>query len=372
MDLEGGFPVGRGRPAAVNKRMIQERMAIYLEDEGLPDSFADEEALEEFMTRPSRALVENLHRLNGDIIVLGVGGKMGPTLARLAKRAAPAKSVIGVARFSEPGLRDKLEAGGIETIKADLLDRRALAELPKSENVIFMAGRKFGSSGSEELTWAMNAFMPGLVAEAFCESRIVAFSTVCVYPFVDVTVGGATEDVPPNPPGEYAQSCIGRERMFQHFSKTLRTPGCLVRLSYAIDVRYGVLFDVASSVLESRVIDLSMGYANVIWQGDANSQVLMCLSHCSVPSWPLNVTGSPAVSIKWLAEEFGGRFGKKVEFSGEPAKTAWLANTGKAVEMFGDPIVPVEKMIDWCADWVANGGVSLGKPTHYEVRDGAY
>ena len=370
--MVGGLGTSDGRPAGANKRIIQERMAIHLEDEALPNSFADEEALEEFMTRPSRALVKNLRRLNGDIIILGVGGKMGPTLARLAKRAAPAKNVIGVARFSEPGLREKLETDGIETIKADLLDRRALAELPKPENVIFMAGRKFGSSGSEELTWAMNAFMPGLVAEAFCESRIVAFSTVCVYPFVDVSAGGATEDLPPNPPGEYAQSCVARERMLQHFSKTLRTPGCLIRLSYAIDVRYGVLFDVASSVFESRVIDLSMGYANVIWQGDANSQVLMCLNHCSVPAWPLNVTGRSPVSIRWLAEEFGKRFGKKAEFSGEPARTAWLANTDKAAEMFGDPIVPMEKMIDWCADWVASGGVSLGKPTHYEVRDGAY
>ena len=200
-------------------------MAIHLENEGLPNSFADEEELEEFMTRPSRALVKNLRRLNGDIILLGVGGKMGPTLARLAKRAAPAKNVIGVARFSEPGLREKLEAGGIETITADLLDRRALAELPKPENVIFMAGRKFGSSGSEELTWAMNAFMPGLVAETFCKSRIVAFSTVCVYPFVDVSAGGATEDLPPNPPGEYAQSCVGRERISSISRKHCVRPG---------------------------------------------------------------------------------------------------------------------------------------------------
>lgn len=347
-------------------------MAAIIEDEELPNSFADEGALEEFMTRPSLALVESLDRLNGDIIILGVGGKMGPTLARLAKRAAPAKSVIGVARFSEPGLREKLEANGIQTIKADLLDRHALADLPKPENVIFMAGRKFGSSGSEGLTWAMNVFMPGLVAESFSGSRIVAISTICVYPFVDTSMGGAKEELAPNPPGEYAQSCVGRERMFQHFSKTLGTPGCIIRLSYSIDMRYGVLFDVASGVFESREIDLSMGYANVIWQGDANAQILMSLHHCSVPAWPLNLSGRSPVSIRWLAEEFGKRFGKKVTFSGEPAKSAWLANTDKAAGLFGDPTVPLEKMIDWCADWVAKDGVSLGKPTRFEVRDGVY
>jgi len=344
----------------------------YIEDRELPDSFADEKALEEFMTRPSRALAKSLDALSGDIMVLGVGGKMGPTLARLAKRAAPSKTIYGVARFSEPGLRVKLEDHGIKTIQADLLGRNALAELPKAENVVFMAGRKFGSTGSESLTWAMNTFMPGLVAETFHASRIVTFSTVCVYPFVDVNSGGACEDLAPNPPGEYAQSCVGRERMFQHFSRTLNTPGCIIRLSYAIDMRYGVLFDVASSVFNEQVIDLSMGHANVIWQGDANAQILMALNHCSVPAWPLNLSGRSVTSIKWLAEEFAKRMGKRVNFSGEPEASAWLANSDKAVSLFGEPLVPMDKMIDWCADWVAKGGVNLGKPTHYEVRDGTY
>jgi nucleoside-diphosphate-sugar epimerase len=347
-------------------------MEAFMEDQDLPDGFADEDALEEFMTRPSRALARSLDTLSGDIIVLGIGGKMGPTLARLAKRAAPSKSVIGVARFSEPGLRDKLEAHGIETIRADLLDRRALAALPKPENVVFMAGRKFGSTGSEPLTWAMNTFMPGLVAEAFSASRIVTFSTICVYPFVDVAAGGATEEMAPNPPGEYAQSCVGRERMFQHFSTTLGTPGCIIRLSYAIDMRYGVLFDVASAVYEGRTIDLSMGHANVIWQGDANAQILMALYHCAVPAWPLNVSGRDTIAIEWLAGEFARRFGRKARFTGTPASSAWLANTDKAAALFGEPMVPLDRMIDWCADWVARGGVSLGKPTHFEVRDGAY
>jgi len=347
-------------------------MEIYLEDQDLPASFADEAALEDFMTRPTRALVKSLAALSGDIMVLGVGGKMGPTLARLAKRAAPDKTVYGVARFSEPNLREKLNGYGIQTIQADLLDRQALADLPKPENVVFMAGRKFGSTGSESLTWAMNTFMPGLVAEAFCSSRIVTFSTVCVYPFVDVTSGGAREDLPPNPPGEYAQSCVGRERMFQYFSTSLDTPGCIIRLSYAIDMRYGVLFDVASSVFDGTTIDLSMGHANVIWQGDANAQILMALNHCSVPAWPLNLSGRTVTSIRWLAEEFAKRLGKPARFTGEPASSAWLANSDKAVSLFGEPVVPMDKMIDWCADWVAKGGVNLGKPTHFEVRDGAY
>jgi len=347
-------------------------MEVFLEDRDLPASFADEAALEDFMTRPSRVLAKSLDDLDGDIMVLGVGGKMGPTLARLAKRAAPGKTVYGVARFSEPGLRDKLESVGIQTIQADLLDRQALADLPKPKNVVFMAGRKFGSTGSESLTWAMNTFMPGLVAEAFSASRIVTFSTVCVYPFVDIASGGATEDLAPNPPGEYAQSCVGRERMFEHFSSTLNTPGCIIRLSYAIDMRYGVLFDVASNVFNGRTIDLTMGHANVIWQGDANAQILRALNHCSVPAWPLNLSGRTITSIKWLAEEFAKRFGKPVSFTGTPATSAWLANSDKAVGMFGEPVVPMDKMIDWCADWVAKGGVNLGKPTHYEVRDGAY
>jgi len=352
--------------------LADDAVETYLEDSELPASFPNEAALDEFMTRPSRALAKSLNALSGDIMVLGVGGKMGPTLARLAKRAAPAKTVYGVARFSTPSLRSKLEAHGIETIQADLLDRKALAELPKPENVVFMAGRKFGSSGSESLTWAMNTFMPGLVAEAFSASRIVTFSTVCVYPFVDVNSGGAHEDLPPNPPGEYAQSCVGRERMFQHFSSALDTPGCIIRLSYAIDMRYGVLFDVASSVFNDRIIDLSMGHANVIWQGDANAQILMALNHCSTPAWPLNLSGRSVTSIKWLAEEFGKRMGKPPRFVGEPESSAWLANSDKAVSLFGEPLVPMDKMIDWCADWVAKGGVNLGKPTHFEVRDGAY
>ncbi len=347
-------------------------MVEQLNPNSLPDSFSDEETLEEFMSRPTAELTADLATLDGDIMILGVGGKMGPTLARLAKRAVPEKRVLGVARFSEPGLREWLEGWGVETIKADLLDPDQVAALPSCSNVVFMAGRKFGSSGSEELTWAMNALVPALVAESFRDSRIVVFSTACVYPFVPISSGGAREELAPNPSGEYAQSCVGRERLFQYFSKRYGTPGCLIRLSYAIDTRYGVLFDVGSGVYGGEAIDVSMGHANVIWQGDANSQALRALRHCTAPTWPLNVSGRPPLSIRWLASEFGKRFGRRPEFTGEEAQTAWIMNTDRAAALFGEPLVPLDRMIDWIADWIARGGRSLDKPTHFEVRDGSY
>ena len=338
----------------------------------IPVSFMEEDAIEEFMTRPSKALIDDLAELEGDIMILGVGGKMGPTLARLAKRAAPNKTVFGVARFTETGLQQKIENWGIKTVKADLLDTVALSNLPKPKNIVFMAGRKFGSTGSEELTWAANVLCPALVAEAFRDQRVVVFSTACVYPFVPVASGGAKENLSLDPPGEYAQSCVGRERMFQYFSNKYGTPGCLIRLSYAIDLRYGVLFDVGDAVFRGNEIDVSTGYANVIWQGDANTQILRALRHCGVPSTPLNISGAEATSIRRVAEAFGKRFDKTPKITGSEATTAWLVNTEKALELFGEVKVPVDLMIDWIADWIMNGGTSLGKPTHFEARDGAY
>jgi nucleoside-diphosphate-sugar epimerase len=338
----------------------------------LPRSFPGVGELEEFMTRPTPELAADLQSAPGELIILGVGGKMGPTLARMAKRAAPEKRVIGVARFSEQGLKQKLEANGIECIACDLLDRAALERLPRAKNVVFMAGHKFGAAGDPSFTWAMNVAVPFMVAEAFRDARIVAFSTACVYPFVDVGGAGAAEDAPTlPPPGDYATSCVGREQMFRHASQRYGTPGRLVRLSYAIDMRYGVLYDVAQSVLAAKPVALGMGYANVIWQGDANEQALRLLAHCTSPATPINISG-PKVSVRWLAGEFGKRFSKKPAFSGVEAKTAWLIDTAAAARLLGPPRVPLETMIDWVADWVSRGQPGLGKPTHFETRDGKY
>ena len=340
----------------------------------LPSRFESIAALEDFMTEPTPELVADLKSVKGDILVLGVGGKMGPTLARLAKRAVPlGQRVIGVARFSEPGLREGLAQHGVETISADLLDRAALERLPRAANVIFMAGRKFGATGDVPLTWAMNVQVPAMVAEVFKASRIVAFSTGCVYPFVPVDSGGATEDTPPvPPPGDYATTCAGRERMFEYFSARHETPGRLFRLIYAIDMRYGVLHDVGRKVRDGETIDLAMGHVNVIWQGDANAVALRCLAHATTPTSPINVTGPETIEIRWLAGEFGRLFGKAPKLSGTPAPTGWLNNSARMVQEFGPPKVPLSKMIEWTADWLSRDMATLNKPTHYEVRDGKY
>jgi nucleoside-diphosphate-sugar epimerase len=302
---------------------------------------------------------------------------MGPTLARMAKRAAPGKRIIGVARFSDPAVKAGLEGHGVECIACDLLDRRALEALPNVadglRNCVFMAGHKFGAADNAGLTWMMNVGVPMMVAEVFRDMRIVSFSTACVYPFVPVDGPGAAERVPMGPPaGDYANSCVGRERMFDYGSRTHGTPGRMVRLSYAIDLRYGVLHDVASAVHAGREIDLTMGHADVIWQGDANEQALRLLAHCTVPASPINVTGSRHTSVRGLAGEFGRRFGRTPVLVGQEAPTAWLIDTTQAVSLFGEPRVPIDTMIDWVADWVQRGGASLGKPTHFSTRDGKY
>jgi nucleoside-diphosphate-sugar epimerase len=338
----------------------------------LPARFDSVEHLEDVMTTPSAPLVTALRGVPGDILVLGVGGKMGPTLARLAKRAAPDKRVIGVARFSEPGLQATLQGHGIECIVADLLSREQLAALPDVPNVVFMAGRKFGSSGSEWLTWAMNAHVPALVAERYATSRIVAFSTACVYPFVDVNGPGAAESAPLTPPpGEYANSCVARERMFQHWSHGRGTAGRLIRLSYAIDMRYGVLHDLARKLVAHQPIDLTMAHANIIWQGDANDWALRALAHCTAPTSGLNVSG-PAQRIRELAEGLAQRLGVAPVFTSSESATAWLVDTSEAQRLFGPPAIPLASMLDWTADWVSRDMASLNKPTHYEARDGKY
>lgn len=337
----------------------------------LPDRIADVQALEALMSTPSSALIDTLSRVPGDLMVLGVGGKMGPTLARMAKRADTRRRVIGVARFSEPGLRQRLEAHGIECIAADLMSREALASLPDAPNIVFMAGRKFGSAGSEWLTWAMNAYVPALVAERFPSARIVAFSTACVYPFVDVHGPGAAEDVAPTPLGEYANSCVARERLLQHFSHQQGTPGRLIRLSYAIDMRYGVLHDLACKLKAGEAIDLTTGHANIIWQGEANDWILRSLAHCTTPTMPLNLSGQ-AVSIRTAAQGLADRLGVSARFEGQEAPTAWLVDCHRAFELFGPPRVGLDRMLDWTADWVQRSQASLDKPTHFEARDGHY
>ncbi len=343
----------------------------------LPKRFDDVEALESFMSEPSPALVADLATIDGDIMVLGVGGKMGPTLARMARRAAPGRRVIGVARFSDPTLVASLERHGVECIACDLLDRSALERLPNVgdgvRNLVFMAGHKFGAADNASLTWMMNVGVPMMVAETFREMRIVAFSTACVYPFVPVDGPGADERTPAMPPaGDYANSCVGRERMFEYGSYRYGTPGRLVRLSYAIDTRYGVLFDVASAVFGGTPLDITMGHADVIWQGDANEQSLRLLAHCTTPTSPINITGPGHTRIRWLAGEFGRRFGRKPVLVGEEAPTAWLEDTTESQRLFGKPRVPIDAMIDWVADWIERGQPSLGKPTHFSTRDGKY
>jgi nucleoside-diphosphate-sugar epimerase len=338
----------------------------------LPDTIADIAALDDLLCLPSQPLIDDLTKVDGDIMILGVAGKMGPTLAGLAKAALPDRRIIGVARFSDPSVKHWLQARGIETINCDLLDEAALRALPQVPNIVFMAGRKFGAEGDLSLTWAMNAHVPALVAQAFPRARIVAFSTGCVYPFVPVDGKGADESVAPNPPGEYAQSCVGRERMFEYFSKAYSTPGRLFRLNYAIDMRYGVLHDIASKILTGAPIDVSLGHVNFIWQGDAASQALRCLAHCDTPTSPINVSGHEILAVRDLAAKLGALLKRDPVIVGAEQPTAWLTDTSQAVKLFGLPIVDTEQLIRWTADWVARSMPSLGKPTKYEVRDGRY
>jgi hypothetical protein len=338
----------------------------------LPETIPDLADLDELLCRPSQALIDDLSTIDGDIMILGVAGKMGPTLAGLAKAAAPDRRIIGVARFSDTTVKDWLTARSIETINCDLLDEAAIKALPKVKNIIFMAGRKFGAEGDLSLTWAMNSHVPALVAQAFAGSRIVAFSTGCVYPFVSVDGKGSSEDMAPNPPGEYAQSCVGRERMFEYFSRKHATPGRLFRLNYAIDMRYGVLHDIASKVLSGKPIDVSLGHVNFIWQGDASAQALRCLAHCDTPTSPINVSGHEILAVRDLAARFGQHLGRDPLITGKEEPTAWLTDTSQAVKLFGLPIVDTAQLIAWTADWVTRSMPSLGKPTKYEVRDGRY
>jgi hypothetical protein len=329
-----------------------------------------EPELEYFLATPSEADVEFARHLEGDIVVLGAGGKMGPSLVartRRALQAAGSKSrLITVTRSGAPVVE------GVEAAAADLLDRAQVNRLPAAANVIYMVGRKFGSTGNEPLTWAVNALVPAFVAERYRGSRIVAFSTGNVYPFVPVASGGATEATRPEPIGDYAQSALARERIFEYFSAKDATPVLLLRLNYAVELRYGVLVDIAQKVLARIPIDLAMGYANVIWQGDANSVCLRSLALASSPARALNLTGLETLAVRDLASGFGRLFGVEPVLEGEESATALLSNASLCREQFGPPSVPVSEMMEMIAQWLREGGRTLGKPTHFETRSGSF
>lgn len=334
------------------------------------------EELDDLLTTPSEALVTDVAALDGDIMVIGASGKMGPTLARLGQRALDAagsgRKVIAVARFSDGAARATLEDAGVTTVAADLTNPADLAALPDVPNIVYMLGTKFGTTGREHQTWATNVHVAGDVARRFPASRFTVFSSGNIYPFRPVVLGGATEDVAPDPVGEYAQSTLARERMFEHASVTQGTPVAMFRLNYAIDLRYGVLYDIAAQVHAGQAVDITMGNVNVIWQGDANTMALRMLRHASSPPAIFNVTGPETVPMRYLVEAFAERFGVEPRTTGEEAPTALLNNAAKAFGEFGYPTVPLRTMIDWVAAWIEAGGPSLGKPTHFQARDGKF
>jgi len=325
--------------------------------------------LERELSRPSEADITCLRRLEGDILVLGASGKMGPSLARLCRRAADEagrpRRVIAVSRH--PAVDP-----GIEAISCDLLQREEIARLPECPNILYLAGRKFGSSGSPELTWAINTVVPALVAEQFPRSRFVVFSTGNVYPFRLVEAGGSLETHTPAPVGEYAQSCLGRERVFEHYSRQNGTPCLLFRLNYAVDLRYGVLVDVARKVWDGAPVDLRVPAFNAIWQRDANSYALRALEQTASPPRILNVTGAETIAVRDAAEWFARRFGREARFTGEPGKTALLSDASECHRLLGRPEVSAEKLMEMVAVWIESGGASLDKPTHFEVADGRF
>ena len=339
-------------------------------------AIASEEQLDEILSEPTPEVIETFSHLEGNILILGVAGKMGPSLARMAQRASQAagrpRRVIGVSRFSTPAHENSLRQQGIETIRCDLLEETAVRSLPEAPNVIFMAGMKFGATGNEALTWAMNAVVPAMVARRFAQSRIVAFSTGNVYGLTSVAGGGSRETDALHPVGEYAMSCLARERMFEYFSRSANTPVSLIRLNYACEMRYGVLVDLARRVRAEEPIDLTMGYLNTIWQADANAMALQALAHAASPPLVLNVTGPELLAVREICARFGALMQKPVHFTSSEASTALLSCAQRAFDLFGPPRISAGQLIEWIADWVMRGGPALGKPTHFESRDGRF
>jgi nucleoside-diphosphate-sugar epimerase len=341
-----------------------------------PATIETAEQLEDLLSEPTEGVVETMRRLEGDILFLGAGGKIGPSLARMARRASDlagvSRRIIAISRFSARDEEGGLQRAGIETIRCDLLDETAVAHLPSAPNIIYLAGLKFGSSQRPAATWASNTYLPGVVCRRFPSSRIVAFSTGAVYGPTTRTGPGSCENDAPQPIGEYAMSCLGRERMFEYFSGTLNTPVALIRLFYACEMRYGILVDLARQILAGDPIDLATGSFNVIWQGDNNAMTLRAFDHVSSPPFVLNVTGREILSIREVAETLGGLLGKQPTFRGTELEMTCLGNAGKAHQLLGVPRVSASQLTEWVADWVKRGNRYLEKPTHFEVRDGRY
>lgn len=342
----------------------------------LTDYIETEAELEEQLSEPTDGVTAVMGRLEGDLMFLGAGGKMGPTLARMAKRGSEAagkdRRIIAVSRFTNRAAAEALERHGVETVACDLLEEAALERLPCTPNVVFMTGMKFGSAEEPSTTWAMNAYLPGVAARHFAESRIAAFSTGNVYPLTPVSKGGSVETDDLYPVGEYGMSCLGRERVFTYASRKRNTPTSIIRLNYACECRYGVLTDIAHKVWNGDPVDVTMGYANVIWQSDANAMALQTLDHTAVPPFVINTTGKEILSVRSLAERFGEALGKPAVITGEEAPDALLSNPDRAYAELGPPKVSLDTMIRWIAHWVKLGGETLGKPTHFEVRSGQF
>lgn len=349
---------------------------IYLID--LPEEIRDEEELDELLSRPYPETIEDLRKIDGDFMVLGAGGKIGPSLvmmlARVFEKIDPGREIIAVSRFSRRGVVDKLRRyRNVEIIELDLSTKDSIDKLPETKNIIFMIGRKFGTEEDPGLTWVTNAYIPALVAERFKRSRFVIYSTGNVYPLVHVSTGGSTEDSEIGPVGEYAWSALARERIMSYFiKKNKEASGVIIRLNYACELRYGVLVDIALKVYNEEPIDLSMSYVNTIWQGDANNYVLRSIRLASNPPTIINLTGPETISVKWVAEEFGKRFGKKPIFTGEINDAALLNNASKIFSLFGYPRIPLMKIIDWISKWILSQKPLYNLPTHFEVRVGKF
>ena len=348
---------------------------MILEDAGVLPLITTQN-LERMLSEPSEGLVRFIAKLDGDITILGAGGKMGPSLAHLLRRTIDAagvrKRVIAVSRFSNHETATWLRSVGVKVVSVDLLDWRRMASLPHTANVIDLLGQKFGTTGNEPQTWMMNTYLAGKVAETFKDSRIVFYSTGNVYPLVPVESGGATEEQAPAPVGEYAQSRLGGERILEYFSREWGTRLTIMRLNYAAELRYGVIHDVAKMIVDRKPIDLTMGYVNVIWQRDANEAGVRSLGLASSPPFMINVTGEETVSVRRMAERLGELLGIQPIFTGQEQGTSLLSNAGAAEKLFDFPRVKVDQVMRWVADWISSGGASLGKPTHYQEREGLF